>query len=247
MKTTTSFTITLLAAALTILPATVNAQFNQKSPAEIMREAQERQQAIQQAGRDMQRDLSKIFEEKEAQEERERQLQKEEARAAKEEARIQREREAEAQQQKEENARLQREREEQRQAAAREQENNKYVSTPREPMVSSPSGTTSPGQNIKSTSNEKGWSDWQLIYGTMNDGGIDVRTRKEGGAWISWGWQFRNRYNQPVTVRYSRMNGKGIRLDGCWAPIKALSESAPDTNMGGDLKPDVQIIKVDFR
>ena len=96
------------------------------------------------------------------------------------------------------------------------------------------------------SSDEKDWSSWQCVYGVTTGGGIDLRYRREGGAWVSWDWQFRNRYNQPVIVRFSRLNGKGERLKN-WVPIKPQSLSTPDTNMSGEIKPDVEIIQVEFQ
>lgn len=213
---------TTIAVSLLVPFVEVQAQYKNKSPAEILREAQEQQRAIDQAGRDLQRNLSKILEEQQAQQARERQLQQEEQQARKQEEQARRERQEEA--------RLQREAEAERQRQARAQQQlqeNARQFQANQPSPTQPRIQTFPTPNTGSMAAEaaapgplagspndqgarpEGWSAWKLVSNNIWISFCNVNRNSPQSKPV-WTWSLKNwnsRATKTIWIEYNE-NGK---------------------------------------
>ncbi|HEY4415589.1 MAG TPA: hypothetical protein VGO57_07855 [Verrucomicrobiae bacterium] len=87
---------------------------------------------------------------------------------------------------------------------------------------------------------QQNWTAWQAT----SDPGIDVRYDRDSQVWVTWWWQFRNRYNQKAIIHYRRLYGNGQRMDDL--AIADGNGFAMDNNLGGDYNPAIQVIKVEL-
>jgi hypothetical protein len=96
------------------------------------------------------------------------------------------------------------------------------------------------GSGVAQAQTSANWTAWQVT----SDSGIDVRYRREPEVWVSWSWQFRNRYNQKVIIHYTRLYGNGQRMET--EIVVKPGDYGEDTNLGGDYNPAIQVTRVEF-
>lgn len=99
---------------------------------------------------------------------------------------------------------------------------------------------TSPCEVARSGSPIKWSSGWDEVVD-----GVDLITCKTGGAWISWEYSFRNRLTRNIKVYYSKKNSRGERV--VLSMYVSAGSIASDSNLGGDLDPEIELIRIEYR
>lgn len=91
------------------------------------------------------------------------------------------------------------------------------------------------------------WSSWRTIYGSREEigGGIDVRFKRDGGLYVSYLMEFRNRYDKSANIKFTYVDANGEQRKG-WTYARAKSTSSASCNRC-DEQPVIENLTVQFR